>query len=82
MRCCLSRFVPVVGAIALAAKGDAAGRRRAQQTILQDVIDDVAKLKSVAPILNADVEQGELKIVGGAYWLTRTADLIAQDRLG
>ena len=35
----------------------------------QNVIDVVAKLKSATPILNAAVEQGKLKIVGGIYHL-------------
>jgi len=47
--------------------------------IRQNVIDNVAKLKSAAPILNAAVEQGKLKVVGGIYRLTTgTVDLIAQ----
>jgi carbonic anhydrase len=33
------------------------------------VIDNVAKLKSAAPILNAAVEQNKLKVVGGIYRL-------------
>jgi carbonic anhydrase len=37
--------------------------------IRQNVIDVVAKLKSATPILNAAVEQGKLKIVGGIYHL-------------
>jgi len=36
----------------------------------QNVIDVVAKLKSATPILNAAVDQGKLKIVGGVYRLT------------
>ena len=35
----------------------------------QNVIDNVAKLKAATPILNAAVEQGKLKIVGGIYHL-------------
>ncbi|MDE2472786.1 MAG: carbonic anhydrase [Bradyrhizobium sp.] len=35
----------------------------------RNVIDNVAKLKSATPILNAAVEQGKLKIVGGIYRL-------------
>jgi carbonic anhydrase len=47
--------------------------------IRQNVIDNVAKLKSAAPILNAAVEQGKLKVVGGIYRLTTgMVDLIAQ----
>ena len=37
--------------------------------IKQNVIDNVAKLKSSAPILSAAVEQGKLKVVGGIYRL-------------
>jgi carbonic anhydrase len=37
--------------------------------IRQNVIDNVAKLKSATPILNAAVEQGKLKVVGGIYRL-------------
>jgi carbonic anhydrase len=47
--------------------------------IRQNVIDNVAKLKSAAPILNVAVEQGKLKVVGGIYRLTTgTVDLISQ----
>ena len=47
--------------------------------LVQNVIDNVAKLKSAAPILNAAVEQGKLKVVGGIYRLTTgTVELIAQ----
>jgi carbonic anhydrase len=46
--------------------------------IRQNVLDNVAKLKSAAPILNAAVEQGKLKVTGGIYRLTTgTVDLIA-----
>src|SRR5580704_10560709 len=37
--------------------------------IRQNVIDNVAKLKSATPILSAAVEQGKLKVVGGVYRL-------------
>ena len=37
--------------------------------IRQNVIDNVAKLKSATPILNAAVEQGKLRVVGGIYRL-------------
>lgn len=37
--------------------------------IRQNVIDNVAKLKSANPILNSAVEQGKLKVVGGIYRL-------------
>ena len=46
--------------------------------IRQNVTDNVAKLKSVAPILNAAAEQGKLKVVGGIYRLaTGRVDLLA-----
>jgi carbonic anhydrase len=37
--------------------------------IRQNVIDNVAKLKSAIPILSSAVEQGKLKVVGGIYRL-------------
>jgi carbonic anhydrase len=37
--------------------------------ISQNVIDNVAKLRSTTPILSAAVEQGKLKVVGGIYRL-------------
>jgi carbonic anhydrase len=37
--------------------------------IRQNVIDNVAKLKSATPILNAAVEEGKLRVVGGIYRL-------------
>ena len=37
--------------------------------IRQNVIDNVAKLKGTAPILNAAVDAGKLKVVGGVYRL-------------
>ena len=37
--------------------------------IRQNVIDTVAKLRSTAPILNAAVDQGKLRVVGGIYRL-------------
>ncbi|GLR92020.1 carbonic anhydrase [Bradyrhizobium iriomotense] len=47
--------------------------------IRQNVIDNAAKLKSAAPILNAAAEQGKLKVVGGIYRLaTGTVELISQ----
>jgi carbonic anhydrase len=39
------------------------------KAIRQNVIDNVAKLKSATPILSAAVEQGKLKVVGGIYRL-------------
>jgi carbonic anhydrase len=35
----------------------------------QNVIDNVAKLSAATPVLNAAVEQGKLKVVGGIYRL-------------
>ena len=35
----------------------------------QNVIDNVAKLKTATPILSAAVEQNKLKVVGGIYRL-------------
>jgi carbonic anhydrase len=37
--------------------------------IRQNVIDNVAKLKAAAPILNAAAEQNKIKVVGGIYRL-------------
>jgi carbonic anhydrase len=42
---------------------------KAQNAVRRNVVDVVAKLKSAAPILNAAVEQGKIKIVGGVYRL-------------
>ena len=43
---------------------------RLANAIRQNVIDNVAKLRSATPILNAAVDQGKLRIVGGIYRLT------------
>jgi carbonic anhydrase len=40
-----------------------------ESAIRQNVIDNVGKLKSAAPILSAAVEQNKLKVVGGIYRL-------------
>ena len=46
--------------------------------IRQNVIDNVAKLKSAGPILSAAVEQNKLKVVGGIYRLkTGRVDMVA-----
>ncbi|WFU20863.1 carbonic anhydrase [Bradyrhizobium sp. CB1717] len=69
----------LVDAIAPAAKAamQQGGGDVLDKAIRQNVIDNVAKLKSAAPILNAAVEQGKLKVVGGIYRLTTgTVDLI------
>ncbi|MBR0754570.1 carbonic anhydrase [Bradyrhizobium jicamae] len=42
---------------------------RLANAIRQNVIDNVAKLRSATPILNAAVDQGKLRIVGGIYRL-------------
>jgi carbonic anhydrase len=70
----------LVDAIAPAAKAAMQqGGDVLNNAIRQNVIDNVAKLKSAAPILNAAVEQGKLKVVGGIYRLTTgTVELIAQ----
>jgi carbonic anhydrase len=39
------------------------------KAIRQNVIDNIAKLKSATPILSAAVEQNKLKVVGGIYRL-------------
>jgi carbonic anhydrase len=70
----------LVDAIAPAAKAAMQqGGDVLDKAIRQNVIDNVAKLKSAAPILNAAADQSKLKIVGGIYRLTTgTVDLIAQ----
>ncbi|MGV7216692.1 carbonic anhydrase [Bradyrhizobium sp. UFLA05-112] len=70
----------LVEAIAPAAKAAMQqGADALDAAIRQNVIDNVAKLKSAAPILNAAAEQGKLKVVGGIYRLaTGTVDLISQ----
>ena len=70
----------LVEAIAPAAKAAMQqGGEVLDKAIRQNVIDNVAKLKSAAPILNAAVEQGKLKVVGGIYRLkTGAVDPIAQ----
>ena len=70
----------LVDAIAPAAKAAMQqGGGVLDKAIRQNVIDNVAKLKTAAPILSAAVEQGKLKISGGIYRLsTGTVDLIAQ----
>ncbi|MDH6257798.1 carbonic anhydrase [Bradyrhizobium sp. BR13661] len=75
----------LVDAIAPAAKAAMKGAAMQQggevldKAIRQNVIDNVAKLRSAAPILNAAVEQGKLRVVGGIYRLTTgTVELIAQ----
>ena len=54
---------PAVNAV-LQQGGDTLGK-----AIRQNVIDNVAKLRSATPILSAAVEQNKLKVVGGIYRL-------------
>jgi carbonic anhydrase len=53
---------------AVKASADQPGDKFAN-AVRQNVIDNVAKLKSATPILSAAVEQGKLKIAGGIYRL-------------
>ena len=59
----VSALTPAVKAVS-GKGGDVLGN-----AIRQNVIDNVAKLKSATPILSAAVEQNKLKIVGGIYRL-------------
>ena len=70
----------LVAAIAPSVKAAAQQSGNAlENAIRQNVIDNVAKLKSAAPLLNAAVDQGKLKVVGGIYRLrTGTVELLAQ----
>lgn len=70
----------LVSAIAPAVRTAAQqGGNALDNAVRQNVVDNVAKLKSAAPILNAAVEQGKLKVVGGIYRLkTGTVELLAQ----
>jgi carbonic anhydrase len=45
------------------------GGNTLEKAIRQNAIDNVAKLKSTAPILDVAVEQQKLKVVGGIYRL-------------
>ena len=69
----------LVSAIAPAVKAVARqGGNELDNAIRQNVIDNVAKLKSADPILNEAVEQGKLRIVGGTYRLaTGKVDLLS-----
>jgi len=61
----------LVAAIAPAVKASAQQSGNAlDNAIRQNVIDNVTKLKSAAPILNAAAEQNKIKVVGGIYRLT------------
>ena len=70
----------LVDAIAPAAKAAMQqGGEVLDKAIRQNVIDNVAKLKSATPILDAAVAQGKLRVVGGVYRLaTGMVDLIAK----
>ncbi|MBR0833804.1 carbonic anhydrase [Bradyrhizobium manausense] len=70
----------LVDAIAPAAKAAMQqGGEVLDKAIRQNVIDNVAKLKSATPILDAAVAQSRLRVVGGVYRLaTGAVDLIAQ----
>jgi carbonic anhydrase len=60
----------LVAALAPAVKASAQqSGNHLDNAIRQNVIDNIAKLKSAAPILNAAVEQNKLKVVGGIYRL-------------
>ena len=60
----------LVSAIAPAVKAtEGKGGDHLANAIRQNVIDNIAKLKSATPILSAAVDQGKLKIVGGIYRL-------------
>ena len=69
----------LVAAIAPAVKASAQQSGDAlANAIRQNVLDNVNKLKSASPILNAAVEQGKLKVVGGIYRLdTGRVDLLS-----
>lgn len=61
----------LVSAIAPAVKAtDGRPGDRLANAIRQNVIDNVAKLKTATPILSAAVDQGKLRIVGAVYRLT------------
>ncbi|KRP98859.1 carbonic anhydrase [Bradyrhizobium yuanmingense] len=69
----------LVSALAPAVKAsrEQAGDTFAQAT-RQNVIDNVNKLKSAGPILNAAVEQNRLKVVGGLYRIdTGKVDIVS-----
>jgi carbonic anhydrase len=59
----VTALTPAVKAVS-GKDGDALGN-----AIRQNVIDNVAKLKSATPILSAAVEQNKLRVVGGIYRL-------------
>jgi carbonic anhydrase len=63
---------PAVNAV-LQQGGDTLGK-----AIRQNVIDNVAKLRSATPILSAAVEQNKLRVVGGIYQLKNgRVDMVA-----
>jgi len=69
----------LVAAIAPAVKASSQQSGDAlDNAIRQNVIDNVAKLKSTAPILSAAVEQNKLRVAGGIYRLaTGKVDLVS-----
>jgi carbonic anhydrase len=70
----------LVDAITPAAKAamQQGGNDVLDKAIRQNVIDNVGTLKSAAPILNAAVEQGKIRVVGGTYRLaTGKVDLLS-----
>ncbi len=67
----------LVAAIAPAVKAVSQLGNVLDNAIRQNVVDNVAKLKSAAPILGAAVEQNKLKVAGGIYRLkTGKVDLL------
>ena len=60
----VTAIAPAVKAVSQGGGGDTLGK-----AIRQNVIDNVAKLRSATPILSAAVEQHKLKVVGGIYRL-------------
>ena len=67
----LSGHLPSLAA-SIAPAVDAASKRSGDlldAAIRQNVVDNVAKLKSATPILNAAVEQRKLSVVGAIYQL-------------
>lgn len=62
---------------AVKASGDQAGDAFAQAT-RQNVVDNVNKIKSTGPILNAAVEQNRLQVIGGLYRIdTGKVDIVS-----
>src|SRR5215831_4091218 len=69
MQSLVEAIAPAVKAVSQqGAKGETPGDTLGN-AIRQNVIDNVAKLKSTTPLLSAAVEKGKLKVVGGVYRL-------------